>query len=61
MGVDLFVERVEFWVVGFDRFLDRGLETDNIDLRDRRRKANRAQRGGRQQGFGKPIHGNNAP
>jgi hypothetical protein len=41
MGVDVLVERVEFWVVGLERFLDRGLETDNVELGMRRQ-----QRGG---------------
>jgi hypothetical protein len=38
MRVDFFVERIEFWVIGFNRRLDRRLETANIELRVRRRK-----------------------
>ena len=36
MGVDVLVERVEFWIVGLERFLDRGLERGNVELGMRR-------------------------
>jgi len=61
MGVDILVQRVEAWVVGFDRGLDRGLELDDIDLRLRRGEGRRAQCSGGQQDFGKLFHRNNAP
>ncbi len=61
MGVDVLVKRVEFRIIAFDQHLDRGLETGNIDLRARRQKRCRAQCCGRQKGFGKSVHGNNAP
>ena len=32
MGVQLLVERVEFWIVACDRGLDRLLEQDGVDL-----------------------------
>ena len=41
MGVDVLVERVELWIVAFDRRLDRGLETGNIELCVRRQQAGR--------------------
>src|ERR1700732_1422819 len=42
VGVDILVERVEFWVIGFHRSLDRGLETVDIDLRARGQDGDRA-------------------
>ncbi len=61
MRMNLLVERIEIWVVGFDRFFDRGRETSHIDFRVCGQKGCRAQRNGRQQRFGKSVHGNDAP
>ena len=58
MRVDILVERVESWIVGFDGCLDRGLETRNIQLRVRRQKGCHAERGGHKERFGKMLHGN---
>ncbi len=35
MRMDILVKRIEFWVVGFDRFFNRGLEADDVHLRVR--------------------------
>ena len=61
MGVDILVKRIELWIIGLDRFLDRGLETLNVQLRMRRQESGCAERGGRQKGFGKLVHGYDAP
>ena len=57
MGVQLLVERVEFWVIVRDRGLDRFLEPDSVEFGVGRQQGCREQGGGRYEGFDAWMHG----
>ena len=56
IGVQILVERVEFWIVGLERGLDCSLQARNIHLGIGWQNRSQTQRGGHKQGSCRAVH-----